>query len=354
MKGFFEGTKVIELASVLAGPSVGMFFAELGAEVIKVENEQTGGDVTRNWRTPNETSKGPSAYYSAINYKKNVVFLNLQSENGQHQFRKITKNADIVLCNYSQRVAEKLRVTFKDLTKNNEALIYLQLDGFETEDKPAYDVVLQAETGWISMTGTADFPAKLPVALIDVVAGHQLKEAALLALLKRERTGKGSFISCNLEKASLSALVNQATNYLMNGEVAQPIGTLHPNIAPYGDTFVTKDGKMLVLAVGSETHFTNLQRALNLSYQSDFETNSKRIDNRKSLQNYLAGPIEKLVAQELVEILTANAIPFGFVKNLEEVLESSAAKGMILEETIAGRKTRRLSGNAFSLDFLNS
>lgn len=354
MTKFFEGTKVIELASVLAGPAVGMFFAELGATVIKVENEQTGGDVTRNWRTPTENRNGPSAYYSAINFKKEIVFLDLKSESGQSELREIAKDADIVLCNYSQRVAKKLKVTYDELSKLNDSLIYLQLDGFTDNDKPAYDVVLQAETGWISMTGTSDSPAKLPVALIDVIAGHQLKEAALLALLKRERSGKGTFVSCNLEKASLSALANQATNYLMNGEVAKPIGTLHPNIAPYGDTFKTKDGKMLVLAVGSEAHFKKLLTALNLEIRSEFETNTQRLANRKSLQNYLGKPIAERSAKELGKTLTKNGIPFGFVKDLKEVLESDAAREMILEETIEGRKTTRLSGNAFSSDFLNS
>ncbi|MCA1761533.1 MAG: CaiB/BaiF CoA transferase family protein [Cryomorphaceae bacterium] len=353
MTRFFEGTKVIELASVLAGPSVGMFFSELGATVVKIENKITGGDVTRNWRTTKEASEGPSAYYSAINFKKEILFLDLTTEDGKQKIREIVQDADIVLSNYSRRVAEKLGVTYEALSANNGALIFLQLDGFETQNKQAYDVVLQAETGWISMTGSTGNPAKLPVALIDVIAGHQLKEAALLALLKRERTGKGSFVSCNLERASLSALANQATNYLMNGEVAKPIGTLHPNIAPYGDAFNTSDSKTLVLAVGSEAHFSRLLESLNLDMRPEFETNSKRLANRTDLQAYLSQPIAKLRAEELESILSKNEIPFGFVRDLKEVLESRAAQDMILEETTEGRETKRLSGNAFNSDFLN-
>lgn len=333
-----------------------MFFAELGAEVIKVENKKTEGDVTRQWRTPGESSEGVSAYYSAVNYKKKVIHADLSEIDDRTQIYNEIQKADIVISNFSEKVAEKLKVDFPTLRELNAGLIFLQLDGFAESGRPAYDVVLQAETGWISMTGTEDAPAKLPVALIDILAGHQLKEGALLALIHRMRTGEGSLVRCNLEEAALSALANQATNYLMNGVVAKPIGTLHPNIAPYGDWFATQDRKRIVLAVGSDMQFEKLNEILKLNLHKDpsFSTNPERVKNRKELSEKLRAAINSFELQSLSAKFNASKVPFGVIKSLDEVLESKAAKSMILKEEIEGRDTIRLSGNAFSSDFLNT
>ena len=141
------------------------------------------------------------------------------------------------------------------------------------------------------MTGTdATKPAKLPVALIDVIAGHQMKEAALLAIIHRMRTGEGSHVKCSLEQASLTALANQATNYLMEGAVSQPIGTLHPNIAPYGDWFTTADGKRVVLAVGSDAQFVAFCGSCGLEglpADDRFTTNAARVVNRPALAAFI-------------------------------------------------------------------
>src|SRR5690606_32887278 len=202
MSNFFKELKIIELAGVLAGPGVGLFFAELGARVLKVENKNVGGDATRTWRLAGETPNGPSAYFSSVNYKKEYLFLDLTSAADREKLLGEIASADIVISNYSSRVAQKLSMDYPSLRAVNQELIYLQLDGFANSNRPAYDVVLQAETGWISMTGHPENPSKLPVALIDVLAGHQLKEGALLALIHRMKTGEGSLVHCNLEQAS--------------------------------------------------------------------------------------------------------------------------------------------------------
>ncbi len=354
MSNFFKDLKVIELAGVLAGPSVGMFFSELGARVIKVENKNVGGDVTRTWRLEGEQDSGPSAYFSSVNYKKEYLFLDLTNNADRERLLDQIEEADIVISNYSDRVAAKLGVTYKDLYKFNKELIFLQLDGFESSPRPAYDVVLQAETGWISMTGHGDVPSKMPVALIDVLAAHQLKEGALLALINRMKTGEGALVTCNLEQASLAALANQATNFLMNNSVAQRIGTLHPNIAPYGDWFETADGKQIVLAVGSNKHFEKLNEVLgiNLNLDSRFKTNPDRLMNREEMRNELNTAISKFAFNELSTKFDEAGVPFGEIKRLNDVIESSAAKEMIRTEMIEGRETKRLTGNAFKSRFL--
>ena len=339
---------------MLAGPSVGMFFSELGARVVKVENKNVGGDATRNWRLLGETEEGPSAYFSSINYKKQYLFLDLTLPESRQRIYDELADTDIVISNYSERVATKLGMTYNDLSQINKQIIYLQLDGFTDSRRLAYDVVLQAETGWISMTGHPENPSKVPVALIDVLAGHQLKQGALLAIIHRMKTGEGSMVSCNLEQASLSALVNQASNFLMNNAVAQPIGTLHPNIAPYGDWFTTSDGQRIVLAVGSEKQFENLNIILGLHLHTDplFNTNTNRLNNREKLQEQLKQGIERFSYNDLSSKLDNAGVPFGEIKMLDRVMETKAAKEMILTEIQDGRETKRLSGNAFKAPFL--
>lgn len=358
MTAFFKDIKVIELASVLAGPSAGMFFAELGAKVLKVENKAGGGDATRGWRLPGESAEGPSAYFCAINYGKEHIFLDLSLEADRSRLEQAVKDADIVLSNYRDNTAEKLGVSYQRLSQIKPDLIFVQLDGFESHDRPAYDVVLQAETGWISMNGTdAAHIAKMPVALIDVLAGHQMKEAALLALLKRERNGKGSYVRCSLEQSSLAALANQATNYLMNGHVAAPIGTLHPNIAPYGDMFRTCDARQVVLAVGTDGQFAKLCEVLVLSKlpgDARFQTNTGRVNNRAALQAKLAEAMATFELNVLESMLSAANIPYGVVRKLDEVLESPVAQSMVLESEMEGRHTRRLSSITFNPDFLDA
>lgn len=358
MTNFFKDMKVIELASVLAGPSAGMFFAELGAKVVKVENKPAGGDAVREWRLPGETKEGPSAYFCAVNYGKTYLPLDLKNQKDRAALNRHLTDADIVLSNFRQDTAAKLRLRYADITEVNPRVIHIGLDGFSSSDKAAYDVVLQAETGWISMTGSdADHPAKLPVALIDILAGHQMKEAALLALIKRERSGKGSDIRVSLEKSSLAALANQATNYLMCGHVATPIGTLHPNIAPYGDSFITADGRRMVTAAGSDAQFEKLCAVLDIPDTAGdvrFKTNTERTKNRAALSAVLAAAFIKADAATWEEALSRAGVPCGTVRKLDEVLESGTAEDMRLEDEIEGRKALRLSGLGFSVKFLEA
>ena len=183
----FNNLKVVELASVLAGPSVGMFFAELGAQVIKVEHPEHP-DVTRSWKIASENKEeSASAYFSSINYKKEYIHLNLNKENDHFQLIELLKDTDILLTNFKKGDVEKFNLTDDLLLEVNPRLIHGKISGFGSDsDRVAYDLILQAETGFMSMNGTEDSgPVKMPVALIDVLAAHQLKEGILCALLER-------------------------------------------------------------------------------------------------------------------------------------------------------------------------
>jgi len=329
----FKNLKVVELAGVLAGPSVGMFFAELGAEVIKVENPKTGGDVTRSWKLPSETNDEKySAYFSSINGgNKQFKFIDIKSD--KEELVTLLKDADVFITNFTKGKADKLGLGYDYLKNINPKLIVANITGYgEASDKPAFDVVLQAESGYLSMTGHPDSPpVKLPVAFIDVLTAHQLKEAILIALLKRSETGEGSYISVSLYETAVSSLTNQATNYLVAGHVAKPIGSLHPNIAPYGECYTTKDGKSFVLAVGSNRQFAALCKCLSLSVEEDerFKDNVNRVANRKVLGDLLSGAITKMESISLFQKFDELNVPYGVIHSIDEVFQQPLAKGLV-------------------------
>lgn len=346
---------VIETAGVLAGPAVGMFFAELGARVIKIENARAGGDVTRKWRTPGEDATSPvSAYFSSVNHGKEHRLMDLSAPADRAAFDALLRHADVLVTNHLASDAAKLGLEPARLRALNPRLLHGHIRGYANDPaRPAFDVVLQAETGYISMTGTdADHLAKLPVAMIDVLAAHQLKEGLLLALLQRERTGRGAYVEVALEEAALTGLVNQASNWLMAGHLAQPIGTLHPNIAPYGELFTCTDGQRVVLAVGSDAQFSALCTLLGLDVlprEERFASNAARVKHRTALAAVLAPPIAALPRSTFLQRCTEAQVPAGAVNTVAQALATPAAQHMTLSSLIEGARTLRISGNAFRI-----
>jgi crotonobetainyl-CoA:carnitine CoA-transferase CaiB-like acyl-CoA transferase len=350
----FKDLKVLELASVLAGPAVGMFFAELGASVIKIENKKTNGDVTRNWKSSNEKRENISAYFSSVNWGKEHLFLDYSTDKDFSKLLSLLNEADVIICNFKQGDAEKFNLTYLDIQKTNNNVIYAQLNGFKSRpERVAFDVVLQAECGYMNMNGQIDSPpTKMPLALMDILAAHQLKEGILVALLKKEKTGKGSLVETSLEEAALSSLANQATNWLMNQEIPQRIGSMHPNIAPYGDIFNTKDNKLLVTAIGSSKQFEsfcNLLGRTEIAYDDKFATNQNRLKNRIELQEELGSLILHYNRDALIEECIQRNVPVGAIKNMKEVFNSETAQNMLLEEIVNGEKTTRVKSIAFKI-----
>lgn len=346
---------VIELASVLAGPDVGMFFAELGARVIKIENKTTDGDVTRTWKLPSENKNVKvSAYFASVNWNKESVFLDLKNKQDINKIYELVKEADIVIANYKKGDDIKLKIDYKTLKKINPHLIYGSITGFGSLDKRvAFDLVLQAESGFMSMNGTPESgPVKLPVAMIDVIAAHQLKEGILLALLKREKENKSYLVEVSLYDAAVSALKNQASNWLMNNEIPQALGSLHPNIAPYGEIFTTKDNKQIVLAIGSDTQFNHLLEiieAKEILKNKLYSNNPLRVKNRKQLFLDLVPYFKRFNQTKLMKLLINNNIPVGAIKNLKEVFEEKSAQNLINEEIVEGILTKRVKTAIFKI-----
>lgn len=350
----FNTLKVVDLSSVLAGPSVASFFAELGAQVLKIENPNHR-DITRSWKLPLENRESKvSAYFSSINYGKDYLELDYQNEDGHIRLRRILKEADVVLMNFKKGLQERLHLSDDKLRKENPRLIIGKINGFGADsDRVAYDLILQAESGFMSMNGTSESgPVKMPVALIDVLAAHHLKEGLLIELLQRSRSKdyRGSTITVSLYDAAVSSLVNQASNFLMTGYIPQRIGSLHPNIAPYGELFETADHKTLTFAIGSNAHFEKLCAFLampELVRNPAYQTVQSRVENREGLYEKLKARVQHFKAKELLIEMQRRNIPCGEVKNLQAVFEEPSAQQLIRKESINGMPTKRMASVIF-------
>jgi len=350
---FFKDLKVIEIASVLAGPSVGLFFSELGSTVTKIENKLTNGDVTRSWKLATENKdSNVSAYFCSVNWHKKYLFLDLTDEKDLFTVKNLISKSDIVILNFKKDDDLRFGLDYASLSKQNPQLIYGSINGFgEKSDRVAYDLILQAETGFMSMNGTPESgPVKMPVALIDVLAGHQLKEGILVALINRMKTGKGQKVSVSLYDSAVASLANQATNWLMVGHIAKRIGSTHPNIAPYGELFTTKDNHLITFAIGSNKQFKNLCSVLKLvsiSEDTSFNSNVNRVENRNSLECLIKNEVKKWDSKELIECLHSKFVPVAKVNSINEVFKNQSAKDLILTEQIDGVETMRVKTVVF-------
>ncbi|MDX1653340.1 MAG: CoA transferase [Brumimicrobium sp.] len=350
----FGDLKIIDLSTVLAGPSVGSFFAELGADVLKIEHP-VFKDVTRSWKLKTEDPDSEiSAYFSSVNYRKKYLQLDLKDKKDHAELMKIVKDADLVLMNFKKGDQSKLGITDDRLRKINKSLIIGKISGFGiNSDRVAYDLILQAESGFMSMNGTPESgPVKMPVAIIDVMAAHHLKEGLLIELYERKNNTQylGRTVSVSLYDAAVSSLINQASNYLMAGHVASRIGSLHPNIAPYGEIFTAKDGVRITFAIGSDRHFQILCGYLNIQdiYSDDrFKTVQKRVEHRFELEQIIQREVQKRNAKDIISYMHSQYVPVAELKNIREVFETPEGQKLIREEKIDGVNTRRITSVAF-------
>ncbi|MDO7875697.1 CoA transferase [Hymenobacter sp. ASUV-10] len=331
----FAHLRILELAAVLAGPQVGQFFAELGAEVLKIE--PPAGDVTRTWKTPAEAADTDvSAYFAASNWGKKSVVLDLTTPAGRARLHRLAASADIVLASYKPGDAEKLEADYATLSKENPRLIYGQITGYGPETARAgYDAVLQAEAGFMHLNAAAPGqpPQKMPVALMDLLAAHQLKEGILTALYHREKTGHGTLVQVSLLESALASLANQASSYLVTGHDPQPLGSGHPSIVPYGTVYTAADGQRLVLAVGSDGQFRELCFALARSawaLEDRFRTNPARVAHRAELEAMLTERIAQVSGAKLLAELVRRAVPAGAVRTVGEALRQPNAQAQLL------------------------
>jgi crotonobetainyl-CoA:carnitine CoA-transferase CaiB-like acyl-CoA transferase len=349
------GLKVVELATVLAGPAVGRFFAELGAEVVKLENPRTGGDVTRSWKLPAEPPEHPfSAYYASVNQGKKTVFADLSTPAGQQTLHALLHDADVLLVNFKPGDDAKFNVGYSEIAARYPKLIYGHITGYGTDDpRTAFDLVLQAETGFMSMNGTPESgPLKMPVALIDVLTAHQLKEGILVALLQRMQHGHGSYVHVSLFDAAVASLANQAGNWLMAAHNPGLQGSLHPNIAPYGETFCCSDRRFIVIAAGNDRQFAGFCHACQMPQliaDTRFLTNSSRVAHRTEMAALVKPFFAGHTAEEILSLLEQNQVPAAIIHTVAEVLENPGAAHLIDNQNIESYPAKAVRTVVFNL-----
>lgn len=330
----FKDLIVVELASALAGPAAGLFFAELGAKVIKIENARTGGDVTRRWKHATENKKSPfSAYYYSVNWGKEVHLLDLQVAKDKHYVQDLIKKADIVIANFRPGSGNRLGFDYDQVRLINPGVIYANVTAYGPEDpRPGFDAAIQAETGWMDINGQKEGPpTKVPLAIVDLLTGHQLKQGILVALIQRMKTGEGAQVNVSLFDASLASMANQAANVLNLNVAPQREGSRHPSIVPYGDIVTSKDGRDYLLAVGTEDQFKQLCHLIDQPlYEDDrFRDNQQRLKFRDELVIELQKAVAQMNGDDFESRCNMKGVPVGAINSLYNVLKEDEARDLI-------------------------
>lgn len=322
--GALSGVRVLDFTRVLAGPFCTMMLADMGADVIKVEDPRFG-DETRHWGPPFD-AHGRSAYYLSVNRNKRGITLNLKSPEGQAIARRLVANSHIVIENFKPRVMATFGLDYPSLSAINRALVYGSVSGFGQtgvyRDRPGYDFVVQAMSGLMSITGEIDGePHKVGVAISDVIAGLFAASSLLAALRHAERTGEGQHVDISLLDTQIAALVNIASSALVSGSTPARFGNAHPNIVPY-QTFQAAD-QPFALAVGNDRQFTQLCALVGQpewAVDPRFATNPARVQHRHALIPMLDSAFTARPAAEWVEALTSAGIPAGSLNTVTQML----------------------------------
>lgn len=316
-----EGVKVLDLTQAYSGPFCTMHLADHGAEVIKIERPGIG-DQSRTW--------GPivnnySAYYAFLNRNKKGITLNLRSEQGREIFLKLVEDADVVCENFRVGTMEKLNLGYDVLKQRNPRLIYASISGFGLNGPlaklPAYDIVAQAMSGLMSITGFPDNPpTKVGPSIGDNYTGTYMALGICMALYHREKTGQGQRIDIAMVDTLFSILENAVVEYTVAGNVPYRRGNADPGIAPF-DSFMAKDG-MIVMGVGTDAMWAKLCDLMNKPELVDdprFRTNDDRCKNylpdlKEIIENYT----QTLTCKELEKVMNEAGIPFGFIYTVAE------------------------------------
>jgi crotonobetainyl-CoA:carnitine CoA-transferase CaiB-like acyl-CoA transferase len=316
-----SGVRVLELARILAGPYCTMLLADLGADVLKVE--PPGGDESRRWGPPfaGETS----TYFASANRNKRSVVLNLKQESDRVILGDLASQADVVVHNYTRRVSAQLGIDHQWLANRNPDAVVCRIAGFgEESDQPAYDLILQAASGLMAITGQPDGPpTKAGVAVADVAAGMFAAMGILAELFARQQPSRARQVDISIFDSALALLVNQGASWLATGQEPQRRGNDHPSVVPYG-LYPTGEGD-LVLAVGSDRQFAALAEVLGAPDLPDdprFATNANRVENRVALRTLLEGKLSSHSAEEWSARCQRAGVPCGRVRSVGEALAS--------------------------------
>jgi len=311
---------VADFSRVLAGPYCTMLLADLGAEVIKVESP--GGDDTRSW-VPPVTEDGVSTYFLAINRNKKSVTLDLKDSRDAALAKALAARADIFVQNFKPGGLRRYGLDYDSVAQANPGIIYASISGFgESEggrQLPGYDLMVQAISGMMSLTGDPDGPPyRAGISVFDVVAGLHSTIAILAALNHRRETGEGQHLEASLLASALSGMVNQTSAYVAGGTVPFRMGNSHPSLFPY-EPLPTADRDMIITA-GNDVQFRKLCEVIGapeLPEDPLFSTNPGRTANREKLRPLLAAKLAAKPAAEWFRLLIAAGVPCGPINTVD-------------------------------------
>ena len=331
-----EDVKVLDLSHALAGPYCSTMLADYGAQVIKIEPPGSG-DIARGWGTP--MPGGETAYFVSVHRNKQSVVLDLKHPQGKETFLRMVERCDVVLENFRVGVISRLGIGYETARERNPGIIYCSISGFGQDgpyrDRTALDLILQAESGMISVTGEAGGGgARAGVSIADMGASMNAAFGIMLALRVKERTGRGQAIDVSMMEGQLALLGTMFGDYFASGEIPRPMGTAYKSLLPY-QTFRTST-RDLALAVGSEKlwkTFCPLIGCPELLDDPRYRNNGDRMLNRKSLISKLQQVFLTRTYEEWEELLVEKGIPVGAINNLAEVAEHPQvkARGSIVE-----------------------
>jgi crotonobetainyl-CoA:carnitine CoA-transferase CaiB-like acyl-CoA transferase len=347
MAGPLSHIRVLDLSRIMAGPWAGQILADLGADVVKVERPGVGDD-TRGWGPPFLKDRAgaetrEAGYFLCVNRGKRSITLELDKPEGQRVVHALAARSDIVLENFKAGTLARFGLGYDQLKAVNPRLIYCSITGFgqtgPRRDVAAYDFMIQAMCGLMSVTGEPDdkpggCPEKVGVPIVDIMSGMYAVISVLAALARRNETGRGDYVDIGMLDVGVSFLANQAMNYLVSGRAPRRTGNAHPNIQPQ-DVFATRDGHM-VLVVGNDGQFAKCCEVLDRpEWAADerFAKNSGRVRNRAELNALIAEVLRGKDTANWVTALEARGVPCGPINTVPQVLadEQVRHRGMLVD-----------------------
>ena len=354
-----EGIKVLDLTHMLAGPYAGMVLADLGADVVKVEPLGTG-EMTRGLLSddPNNSFKGFGAYFLTLNRNKKSVSLDLKDAQGLDVFYDLVKSTDVVLNNFSAGVVKKLKIDYHHLSKINSKIITCSITGFgETgkhSSRPAYDQIVQAYSGGMSITGAdASTPTRAGIPIGDLGSGLFSVIGMLSALLSREKTGKGQHLDLSLLDVQISLLTYMATMQTLSGVNPEPIGNAHFVHVPY-NSFTTKDG-FVVIAVITDAFWQGLLNIVDVDNlrKEEFKSSTGRLQNQKFIESELNKKLSTETSEHWINALNSVKVPCAPINSFSQALsdEQVIHRNMVVEVDHPDGGKVKMPGNPIKLSY---
>jgi len=318
------GVRILDLSRMVAGAYCSMILADLGAEVIKIEQPGIGDD-TRQWGPP--YIQGESAYFLSVNRNKQSLTLDFRKEKAQKIFRKLIRQTDVVIENFRAGTMEKFQLGYQDLKKLKPDLIYCSVTGFGLSgpymDRPGTDPIIQATGGIMGLIGEPDGkPFRVALPIVDMTAGLYAHGAILAALIARGKDGKSHFIEISLLDTVLSLLLNLGSNYLLTGQPPKRHGNAHPSIVPF-NVFQTKD-RQVFLSASSDSRWKRLCQVCGLDHLIDdprFSTSGARMQHRAELERLLQDKLQEKAADEWMDLMDKSGagVPFAPINTLDRI-----------------------------------